>query len=68
MKDDKGCKVAVFTVAIKVPRHHRAVFLDNACGGNDNLRRKVEALLKAYDRVEILLEEPPTGGPLNESH
>jgi hypothetical protein len=61
MNDDAGCEVAVFTEAIKVPFQERAAFLDNACRGDENLRRKVEALLRAHDRMGNFLEEPPTG-------
>ena len=45
-----------------MPLQNRATFLHNVCGGDESLRRKVEALLKAYDRVGDFLEEPPTGG------
>jgi hypothetical protein len=31
------------------------------CVGDGNLRHKVEALLRAYDRLGNFLEEPPTG-------
>jgi hypothetical protein len=68
MKDEAGRDVAVFTEAIKVPRAQRATFLDEACGGDDELRRKVEALLSAHDRMGTFLEEPPTGGSSNESN
>ena len=67
MKDD-GYEMAVFTEAIKIPRHQRAAFLDKACGRDEELRREVEALLSAHDRVGNFLEEPPTGGALNESN
>ena len=65
MNDDAGREVAVFTEAIKVPRQQRGAFLDQACGRDEELRRKVEALLSAHDRVGNFLEEPPTGGPSN---
>lgn len=68
MKDDAGREVAIFTEAIKVPRQQRAAFLDQACGGDEDLRRKVESLLRAHDRVGNFLEEPPTGGPANGSN
>jgi eukaryotic-like serine/threonine-protein kinase len=68
MKDDAGREVAVFTEAIKVSRQQRAAFLDRACGGDEDLRRKVESLLRAHDRVGNFLEEPPTGGPSNASN
>jgi hypothetical protein len=64
MNDDAGREVAVFTEAIKVRRPDRAAFLDKACGDDDNLRRKVEALLNAHDRLGNFLEEPPTGTSL----
>jgi eukaryotic-like serine/threonine-protein kinase len=64
MNDDTGSEVAVFTEAIKVPFRDRAAFLDEACGGDEELRRKVKALLRAYDRVGNFLEEPPTGGSI----
>ncbi len=61
MNDDASSEVNVFSEAIKVPLQKRAAFLDNACGGDENLRQKVEALLRAHDRVGNFLEEPPTG-------
>jgi eukaryotic-like serine/threonine-protein kinase len=67
MKDD-GCEMAIFTKAITLPREQRAAFLDKACGEDRELRRKVEALLSAHDRLGNFLEEPPTGGPLNENN
>jgi eukaryotic-like serine/threonine-protein kinase len=67
MKDD-GYEMAVFTEAIKVPRHQRVAFLSKACGRDEELRRKVEALLSAHDRLGNFMEEPPTGGPSNESN
>jgi hypothetical protein len=67
MKNDER-EMAVFTEAIKLPRNQRAAFLDKACSGDEELRRKVEALLRAHDRVGNFLEEPPTGGPSNASN
>jgi hypothetical protein len=59
--DDARSELAVFSEAIKVPLRDRTSFLDVACGGDKNLRRKVEALLKAHDHIGNFLEEPPTG-------
>ena len=64
MTDDAGREIAVFTEAIKIPLQDRAAFLENACRGDENLRRKVEALLGAHDRIGDFLEEPPTGTSL----
>jgi len=59
MNDDTDREMAIFTGATKLPIYERAPFLDVACGGDENLRRKVEALLKAHDRIGNFLEEPP---------
>jgi eukaryotic-like serine/threonine-protein kinase len=61
MKDDADRELAIFTEAIKVPIQERPAYLDIACNGDEPLRRKVEALLKAHDRVGNFLEEPPGG-------
>ncbi len=36
----------------------RAEYLDSACGGNEDLRRRVEALLAAYARADDVLGPP----------
>jgi len=61
MKDDVDRELAIFTEAIKVPMQQRAAFLDVACHSDETLRKKVEALLKAHDRIGNFLEEPPGG-------
>lgn len=68
MNEDPGREVAIFTDATKVSPAERAAFLEQACAGDEKLRRRVEGLLKAYDRIGTFLEEPPTGGPSNETH
>ena len=60
MNDDESRELTVFTEAIKVPIQDRATFLDIACADDDELREKVEALLRAHDRIGNFLEEPPT--------
>ena len=65
MKGDPSREVVVFTEALKVPVQERAAFLDRVCAGDENLRRKVEALLRAHDRVGNFLEEPPTGASID---
>jgi hypothetical protein len=64
MNDDAGREEAVFTEALKVPLQRRSAFLYLACRGDENLRRKVEALLRAHDRIGNFLEEPPTGASI----
>ena len=36
----------------------RAAYLDGACGGDAGLRMRVEALLRAHDRPDSLLDHP----------
>jgi len=64
MKGDPGIEVVVFTEALESSVHERAAFLERACFGDENLRKKVEALLKAHDRIGNFLEEPPTGASI----
>lgn len=64
MKEDTGSDMAIFIAAIKLPPKDRPRFLDRACGDDENLRRKVEALLNAHDRIGDFLEKPPTGGAI----
>ena len=58
MKGDPSREVVIFTEALKVPVQERAAFLDRVCVGDGNLRHKVEALLRAHDRLGDFLEEP----------
>ena len=62
MKDNADRELAVFTAANKLPVRDRAAFLEVECAGDEELRRKVEALLRAHDRIGRFLEEPPGGG------
>ena len=61
MSDDPGRDVVIFTEALRFPAEERAAFLERACAGDENLRRKVEALLRAHERVGDFLETPPIG-------
>jgi hypothetical protein len=60
MNEDTVREVAIFTEAVKLSIRERAAFLDDACQGDENLRRKVEALLDVHDRIGNFLEEPPS--------
>lgn len=59
MNDDSAPEVAIFIEAVAIRAGDRAVFLERACGGDQELRLKVEALLRAHDRIGNFLEEPP---------
>ena len=61
MNGDSDRELAIFTEAIKVAPQERDAFVKRMCGDNEDLWRKVEALLRAHDRIGNFLEEPPTG-------
>jgi eukaryotic-like serine/threonine-protein kinase len=65
MKSDSDREVAIFTKALKVPPEERDAFLDRMCNGDEDLRRRVEAILRAHDRLGSFLEEPPAPGPVD---
>jgi WD40 repeat protein/serine/threonine protein kinase len=54
---------SVFLAAAGRPAEERAAFLDEACAGEAELRRRVEQLLAAHDRPDSLPEAPPDAGP-----
>ena len=43
----------------------REAFLERSCGSDEDLQRKVEALLKAHGRLGNFLEEPPSGASVD---
>ena len=55
---------SIFAAALgKAPGAERRAFLDGACGGDHDLRRRVERLLEADDRTAGILERGPDAGP-----
>jgi hypothetical protein len=59
MKGDSDREVAIFIEALTVPLQEREAFLERVCGGDESLRQRVTALLKAHDRVGNFLEDEP---------
>ena len=51
------------TVALRLTAAERADYLDRACAGDGELRRRVEAILQSYEKAGDFLEEPATGIP-----
>ncbi len=49
MNEPPNPEVAVFAAALELPVDQRAAYLDQACAGDDALRRRVEALLRVHD-------------------
>jgi non-specific serine/threonine protein kinase/serine/threonine-protein kinase len=48
----------VFLAALARPAEQRGAFLDEACGGDDELRRDVDSLLAAHDEAGGFLSTP----------
>ena len=65
MKDDSEREIAIFSQALKLSAQEREAFLERSCGGDEDLQRKVEALLKAHGRLGNFLEEPPSGASVD---
>ena len=63
MNDAPDRDVVVFTEALRLPAAERADYLDRACAGDGELRRRVEAILEGYDKAGDFLGEPADGVP-----
>src|SRR6476620_5229405 len=50
--------IAVFTEALRLPPEERDRYLNQACKGDNELRRRVEALLLAYEHAGDFLKRP----------
>ena len=66
MGNDSNQELAIFTEALAVSPQERNAFLERKCGDNKKLRRTLEALLRAHDRLGNFLEQPSTGAPPSE--
>ncbi|MEP7341779.1 MAG: serine/threonine-protein kinase [Acidobacteriota bacterium] len=57
MNDERWRKIdAILQAALDREPHERAAFLDEACAGDDELRREVESLLAHEDSAEHFIE------------
>ena len=55
---------SIFAAALgKAPGAERRAFLDGACGGDHDLRRRIEGLLEADGQAAGILERGPDAGP-----
>src|SRR5258705_13577811 len=55
--------IAVFTEALRLPREERARYLDEGCKADGEFRRRVEALLQAYEQAGDFLGRPAAERP-----
>ena len=58
---------AIFDAAIELPTERRAAYLDTACGGDQALRQRVEALLRAHELAGTFMGSPAVT-PQRETH
>src|SRR5882762_5881587 len=56
--------IAVFTEALRLPAEQRDRYLDKACKGDVEFRRRVEALLLAYEHAGNFLKRPAGERPM----
>ncbi len=54
---------AVFDYALALPPEQRPAYLDQACGQDTQLRRRIEVLLRSNDHAEDFLEPASPAGP-----
>jgi tetratricopeptide (TPR) repeat protein len=58
---------SIFLAALEQAEEQRRAFLDEACAGDPELRRRAEQLLRAHERPDSLPEAAQTPGPTQDS-
>src|SRR5437762_812435 len=59
MTGKSGRDIELFTEAVQLSIEERAAFLDRACAEDEDLRRRIEALLRSNGRAGACLEQAP---------
>ena len=59
MSDSYHAEEELFAEAVVLPAAERAAFLRRACGGDDELRARIEALLREHEGGAAFLETAP---------
>jgi WD40 repeat protein/serine/threonine protein kinase len=54
----------IFIAAVQLPAEQQDAFLDQACAGDPDLRRRVSDLLRAHQEIGSFLDQPAAPGPL----
>jgi serine/threonine protein kinase len=63
MNDTPDRDIAIFTEALQLSPADRLTYLDRVCGSELDLRHRVEALLRAYEKAGDFLSEPAARVP-----
>src|ERR1700743_2792627 len=58
MNNSSDHEVAAFNAVLQLVVQKRAAYLDQVCAGDDDLRLRLEALLRVHDEVGTFLENP----------
>ncbi len=61
MRNSRKPAGAIFDAALELPPEQRAAYLEEACSGDDPLRRRVEALLRAHETAGKFMGKPALG-------
>ena len=59
MSNASGREVAIFTRALELPEDRRSAYLDEVCDGDEALRFRVEALIRAHFAAADFMEAMP---------
>src|SRR5437870_3147956 len=63
MNNDENREEQIFQAALQFPTpEQRTAYVKGACGNDENLRQRVEALLKSHEHASGFLEQPPAAG------
>ena len=63
MSESSNRDEAIFDSALQLPLEQRAEHVRQACGSDDEMRRRVEALLAAHEQAGGFLGEPAAPAP-----
>src|SRR5271165_1184527 len=61
MSESSDREERIFADALAIPMEERRRFVDEACEGDDDLRKRLEALLQAHESAGGFMGAPPTG-------
>src|SRR5271165_2819058 len=62
MSESSDREERIFADALAIPMEERRRFVDEACEGDDDLRKRLEALLRAHESAEGFMGAPPPTG------
>lgn len=67
MNDKSERVILIFAEALHLPTAERPLYLERECAGDPEMKRRLEALLRAHDKAGDFLREPAPGLPKERS-